>query len=63
MVASTVGAAVVTRPEAIATFGQPARTYHYHEYTIMVWNGNLLDRLQLLTSRANPPIRTWPHHE
>jgi hypothetical protein len=46
VVASTVGAAVVTRPEAIATFGQPARTYHYHEYTIMVWNGNLLDRLR-----------------
>lgn len=46
VVASTVGAAVVTRSEAIATFGQPARTYRYHEYTIMVWNGNLLDRLR-----------------
>jgi hypothetical protein len=46
VVVSTVGAAVVTTPEAIATFGQPARTYHYHEYTIMVWNGNLLDRLR-----------------
>jgi hypothetical protein len=46
VVASTVGAAVVTRAEAVATFGQPAQTYHYHEYTIMVWNGNLLDRLR-----------------
>jgi hypothetical protein len=46
VVVSTVGAAVVTRPEAIATFGQPARTYHYHEYTIMVWNDNLLGRLR-----------------
>jgi hypothetical protein len=46
VVQSTVGAAVVTSQEAIATFGQPARTYRYHEYTIMVWNGNLLDRLR-----------------
>jgi hypothetical protein len=26
----------------LATFGQPARTYHYQQYTILVWNKNLL---------------------
>jgi hypothetical protein len=45
-VLSTVGAAEVSGPEVIATFGRPARTYHYREYTIMVWNGNLLARLR-----------------
>ena len=45
VVLSTVGAAEVSGPQAIATFGKPARTYHYREYTIMVWNDNLLDRL------------------
>jgi hypothetical protein len=32
----------VTLPEAIKTFGQPAMTYHYEEYTILVWHENLL---------------------
>ena len=45
-VLSTVGAAEVSGPEVIATFGPPARTYHYREYTIMVWNDNLLTRLR-----------------
>jgi hypothetical protein len=45
-VLSTVGAAEVSGPEVIATFGPPARTYHYREYTIMVWNENLLTRLR-----------------
>ena len=27
---------------AIATFGRPARIYHYEQYTIYVWNKNLL---------------------
>ena len=44
-VLSTIGAAEVSGPEVIATFGPPARTYHYREYTIMVWNENLLARL------------------
>jgi hypothetical protein len=26
----------------LATFGQPAKTYHYEQYTILVWNKNLL---------------------
>jgi hypothetical protein len=26
----------------VATFGQPAKTYHYQQYTILVWNKNLL---------------------
>jgi hypothetical protein len=45
-VLSTVGAAEVSGSEVIATFGPPARTYHYREYTIMVWNENLLARLR-----------------
>ena len=30
---------------ALATFGQPARTYHVGSYTILVWNKNLLNEL------------------
>jgi len=26
----------------LATFGQPARTYHVGSYTILMWNRNLL---------------------
>jgi hypothetical protein len=26
----------------VATFGKPAKTYHYEQYTILVWNKNLL---------------------
>jgi hypothetical protein len=29
----------------LATFGQPARTYHVGSYTILVWNKNLLSEL------------------
>jgi hypothetical protein len=32
----------VTLPRAMKTFGQPAKTYHYQEYTILVWPKNLL---------------------
>jgi hypothetical protein len=32
----------VTLPQAIKTFGRPAKTYHYQEYTILVWHKNLL---------------------
>ena len=28
--------------EMIATFGRPARTYHYRAYTILIWKKNLL---------------------
>jgi hypothetical protein len=31
--------------EVLATFGQPARTYHVGSYTILVWNRNLLTEL------------------
>lgn len=40
---------LVTRKQAIKTFGQPARTYHYQAYTILVWHKNLLRDL-------GPPI-------
>ena len=33
---------VVTSQQAITTFGPPAKTYHYQEYTILVWPKNLL---------------------
>jgi hypothetical protein len=29
----------------VATFGPPARVYHYQIYTIMVWRKNLLWQL------------------
>jgi hypothetical protein len=28
--------------EVLATFGAPAQTYHFRQYTILVWNKNLL---------------------
>jgi hypothetical protein len=33
---------LVTRQQAINTFGQPAAVYQYHAYTILVWHKNLL---------------------
>ena len=35
----------VTPAEAVATFGQPYREYHYQGDTIMVWQKNLLSQL------------------
>jgi hypothetical protein len=32
-------------PVARRTFGPPARVYHFHGYTVMVWDVNLLTRL------------------
>jgi hypothetical protein len=32
--------------EVVATFGRPRRTYHFHEFTIMVWDRNLLRDLR-----------------
>jgi hypothetical protein len=46
LVLSGFGPYQVSAREAIATFGQPARTYRYRVYTIMVWNTNLLARLR-----------------
>jgi hypothetical protein len=35
-----------TQEQAVlATFGQPARTYHVGSYTVLVWNSNLLSKL------------------
>ena len=39
---------------ALATFGQPARTYRAGAYTILVWNGNLLSDLR---PKREPPRR------
>jgi hypothetical protein len=30
---------------AVKTFGKPARTYRFESYVILVWDGNLLDKL------------------
>jgi hypothetical protein len=46
LVLSSFGAYEVSGREAVATFGRPARTYHYRDYTIMVWRENLLKRLR-----------------
>jgi len=35
----------VTVAEAEAKFGKPARTYHFEQYTILVWQKNLLTEL------------------
>jgi hypothetical protein len=40
-------AALVTPGEVQAQFGPPARTYHFNEYTVMVYDYNLLTRLQV----------------
>jgi hypothetical protein len=37
---------------AIATFGKPARIYRYDQYTIYVWNKNLLAELSVPVVRA-----------
>jgi hypothetical protein len=40
-------AALVTPDEVHAQFGPPARTYHFDEYTVMVYDYNLLTRLKV----------------
>ena len=40
-------AALVTPDDVRAQFGPPARTYHFEEYTVMVYDYNLLTRLQV----------------
>ena len=43
---SSAGPYQVSAREAVATFGQPAGTFRYRVYTIMVWDTNLLARLR-----------------
>ena len=40
-------ASLVTPGQVQARFGPPARTYHFKEYTVMVYDYNLLTRLQV----------------
>ena len=40
-------ASLVTPGQVQAQFGPPARTYHFKEYTVMVYDYNLLTRLQV----------------
>jgi hypothetical protein len=40
-------ASLVTPDDVQAQFGPPARTYHFDEYTVMVYDYNLLTRLQV----------------
>ena len=46
LVLSSSGAYEVSGRQAVATFGRPAGTYRYRDYTIMVWDENLLARLR-----------------
>jgi hypothetical protein len=46
VVLADTGAANVTGPQAVATFGQPAHRYRFHTYTILVWDKNLLAGLR-----------------
>lgn len=48
--AGSAGGAGVTRREAIAAFGRPARTYWYEGYAILVWHRNLLAHLTIARS-------------
>jgi hypothetical protein len=41
----TIAGGSVTPAQARAAFGSPARVYHFEDYTIMVWNKNLLRQL------------------
>ena len=41
------GVTLVTPGEVLAHFGPPARTYHFKEYTVMVYDYNLLTRLRV----------------
>jgi hypothetical protein len=43
---------ILQENQAIATFGRPAKIYHYQAYTIMVWRKNLLRKL--------PAPIVWP---
>lgn len=45
VVLSTIGIYQVGRQQAVTMFGEPARTYKYRQYTIMVWHKNLLEGL------------------
>ena len=40
------------RSSAVATFGQPAQSYRYGPFTILVWHGNLLP---LMGHKGKPP--------
>jgi hypothetical protein len=40
-------ASLVTPGDVRAQFGPPARTYHFEEYTVMVYDYNLLTRLHV----------------
>jgi hypothetical protein len=41
----------VPYPIAVADFGRPVRIYHFHDYTIMIWDKNLLADLGALRSQ------------
>ena len=49
-VSAPASSATYSRPQVVrAWYGRPARTYHFHQYTIMVYNYNLL-------LRVRPPV-------
>jgi hypothetical protein len=37
----------ITTPGVVKRFGKPAHVYHFEQYTIMVWNHNILSSLKL----------------
>ena len=46
LILRSYGAYEVREREAVATFGPPARTYRYREFTILVWNENIYTHLR-----------------
>jgi hypothetical protein len=46
LILRSYGAYEVREREAVATFGPPARTYRFREWTILVWNENIYTHLR-----------------
>jgi len=46
LILRSYGAYEVREREAVATFGPPARTYRFREFTILVWNENIYTHLR-----------------
>jgi hypothetical protein len=38
----------------LRVFGEPAQTFHFGQYTVMVWHQNLLTHLESIPSTQDP---------
>jgi hypothetical protein len=54
-VASPPAQSVFTKPRVmLRVFGKPAQTFHFDQYTVMVWPRNLLTRLESIPGTQEP---------